>query len=187
MTKTCDICSGPLNSNNSLGVCSRSPICLRERVRRWRAANPEKYSEGQHRWRKANPEKFSQYSCRWQKANPEKHSEYSRRWQEANPEKYRENRRGKKRRRRARKLAATIVPFTTKQLATRMTVFDNKCVYCGGPFEHVDHFFPLSRGGAHSLDNLVPACSRCNQSKNDSDPLEWMMRRADEKQRREAA
>lgn len=30
---------------------------------------------------------------------------------------------------------------------------------------HVDHKTPLSRGGDHSIENLVPACRKCNMAK----------------------
>ncbi len=38
------------------------------------------------------------------------------------------------------------------------------CRYCGsktGPF-HLDHVYPLSKGGETSFDNLVTSCTRCN-------------------------
>lgn len=51
------------------------------------------------------------------------------------------------------------------------------CVYCGtkdGPFD-LDHIVPFSRGGSHtSEDNLLCACARCNRSKSDMTPEEWM-------------
>lgn len=47
-----------------------------------------------------------------------------------------------------------------------MKLFGNKCVYCDGAFQEIDHFIPLSKGGTHSLDNLVPSCMFCNRSKN---------------------
>ena len=38
------------------------------------------------------------------------------------------------------------------------------CVHCGGPFESLDHFpQPISRGGAHSLENCRPSCMNCQQ------------------------
>jgi hypothetical protein len=32
---------------------------------------------------------------------------------------------------------------------------------------HVDHFIPLSKGGANEIGNLVPSCKRCNLVKGD--------------------
>lgn len=46
------------------------------------------------------------------------------------------------------------------------------CHYCGkqtNPFADftVDHVVPLAKGGTNELDNLVPACRRCNSAKGD--------------------
>lgn len=50
------------------------------------------------------------------------------------------------------------------------------CQYCGtAPGRHwltVDHVLPRSRGGRHDWDNLVTACTRCNQKKGSSTPEE---------------
>lgn len=40
------------------------------------------------------------------------------------------------------------------------------CAYCGGEADGWDHVVALSRGGANSVDNLVPVCTPCNQRKN---------------------
>lgn len=50
-----------------------------------------------------------------------------------------------------------------------------KCVYCGstaGPF-HLDHVMPWSRGGQHTVENMVVACQPCNSAKSDMTPTEW--------------
>jgi hypothetical protein len=42
------------------------------------------------------------------------------------------------------------------------------CRYCGsmdGPF-HMDHVYPVSKGGETSVNNLVTACPRCNVKKH---------------------
>ena len=48
------------------------------------------------------------------------------------------------------------------------------CVYCGAPWEHVEHFQPLARGGGHGIANLWPACALCNAAKADRDPWEYI-------------
>jgi 5-methylcytosine-specific restriction endonuclease McrA len=40
-----------------------------------------------------------------------------------------------------------------------------QCIYCGGPYEHVDHVIPRILGGTDDVHNLVPACAPCNQAK----------------------
>ena len=39
------------------------------------------------------------------------------------------------------------------------------CKYCGVRADSHDHIIPLSRGGAHSLDNLQLVCWSCNRAK----------------------
>lgn len=52
--------------------------------------------------------------------------------------------------------------------------FDNKCAYCGKEEKLTqDHFIPLSKGGEYSHDNIIPACMRCNSSKNNNDFFSW--------------
>ncbi len=63
---------------------------------------------------------------------------------------------------------------TVDGLRQRMAVLGNKCWYCGGPFDHVDHLKPLSRGGPHTLANLRPACQPCNNSKHAQDHRIWV-------------
>lgn len=41
------------------------------------------------------------------------------------------------------------------------------CPYCQAKVKEVDHRVPLSRGGAHALDNLQMLCLQCNRSKGD--------------------
>jgi 5-methylcytosine-specific restriction endonuclease McrA len=43
-----------------------------------------------------------------------------------------------------------------------------RCAYCGAKPKRleIDHITPLSRGGAHSLANIVAACRTCNARKN---------------------
>lgn len=43
------------------------------------------------------------------------------------------------------------------------------CAYCGEtaiPI-HIDHIYPLSRGGSNDLENLTVACAQCNIEKSD--------------------
>ena len=53
-------------------------------------------------------------------------------------------------------------------LEYRQAIKHDDCFYCGvKPKEHVDHFFPLSKGGNDYWFNLVPTCRNCNQRKKD--------------------
>lgn len=58
-----------------------------------------------------------------------------------------------------------------------------RCYYCLKPLslipgEHLeiatkDHLTPVSRGGSDCIDNIVPACFRCNRMKGDMDEREF--------------
>ncbi len=58
---------------------------------------------------------------------------------------------------------------------------DKKCAYCGSDINHhkvmhVDHFIPLSKGGANKISNFVCSCHLCNISKNNVDIEEFRFR-----------
>jgi len=49
---------------------------------------------------------------------------------------------------------------------------DSKCFYCNCLLDfnikrsvHLDHYIPLSKGGTHSIDNVVWSCASCNLTK----------------------
>ena len=44
--------------------------------------------------------------------------------------------------------------------------WDGHCAYCGAPnATTLDHVLPRHKGGLSLLNNLVPACHKCNQQK----------------------
>lgn len=55
-----------------------------------------------------------------------------------------------------------------------VSLYSSSCFYCGSKEKiQADHVVPLSRGGRHSIGNLVPACRSCNSSKSDKTIMEW--------------
>lgn len=72
----------------------------------------------------------------------------------------------------------------------RSTVFtismktNGRCFYCNRPAQVVDHFIPRKSwvkwgldkviGSYNLIENLFPACSRCNTIKIDRNPSEFM-------------
>ncbi len=62
------------------------------------------------------------------------------------------------------------VPYPRHRSPNRPGVFardSHRCQYCSAAAETVDHVVPRSRGGAHTWDNVVAACRRCNGVKRD--------------------
>jgi len=60
----------------------------------------------------------------------------------------------------------TSNPLTAEEWHVICKVFAQRCAYCGRqePLEQ-DHVVPVSRGGLHTQNNVVPACKSCNSSK----------------------
>ena len=69
------------------------------------------------------------------------------------------------------------VPLSRRAVLTR----DNhSCQYCGkAGADTLDHVHPRSRGGAHTWENLVACCRKCNHTKGDKtlDQLGWKLAR----------
>ena len=79
-------------------------------------------------------------------------------------------------RRYARKRNNLVIPYTPDDIQKIKEFFDNCCAYCGVSLEkgcQIDHVVPIAKGGADAIFNLVPACPRCNNSKNDRLLEEW--------------
>lgn len=126
----------------------------------------------QQKWRQENNDKVIQCCKKWRQENPEILKAGHKRWMQNN----REHVRLYNQKKRAEKKQATICEISVEQLMGRMSVFGNKCAYCGGKFEHIDHVIPLSKGGPHCLSNLRPACASCNSSKHAKFLKDWYKR-----------
>ncbi|WP_133965165.1 HNH endonuclease [Eubacterium limosum] len=54
-----------------------------------------------------------------------------------------------------------------------LNMFDGHCAYCGCKIEYnemqIDHVIPLRRGGADTVENMLPACRSCNHYKSTLD------------------
>lgn len=71
--------------------------------------------------------------------------------------------------------------FTENQWKELIEKFDHRCAYCGRKNAKLerDHKIPLSRGGAHTASNIVPACRWCNAHKatmTDKEFFEYLRR-----------
>jgi 5-methylcytosine-specific restriction endonuclease McrA len=73
------------------------------------------------------------------------------------------------------------VPYRARVPLTRAGLMYRdryRCAYCGGRADTIDHVVPRSRGGAHSWQNCVASCARCNHRKADRmlSELGWGLR-----------
>ena len=172
-----------------------------EYSRRWKLMNPEKARENPEkarargkRWRAANldheRERARLYAREWRSRNREHVNAYAQSLRERDRERIqaRDRRRaqteGRKISRQAghhtRKARQRGAPgkHTAAEWRARLAQFGGRCAWCGADGKMTcDHLRPLARGGSNLIDNVVPACMRCNASKSHADPGAWILRR----------
>lgn len=139
---------------------ARNREACKERSRRYYKKDCEKWKARVRKYRKNNHEKCLECERKWKKAHPDAWK----RWSKANPGAAANIRN----RRRARKANAPVNDFTVKQWNELKESFGHRCAYCNKycPRELTqDHVVPISKGGSHTLSNIVPACRWCNTSK----------------------
>lgn len=143
---------------------------LLEKARRFRETNPESRRQSYSRWRDKNIDRERERSKEWSRNNKSKVAATHKIYYNKNYPKIREAVR--KSRIKRRKLMAgsrieTIGPF---EWSIVLSLWKNRCAYCGvGGKMTQDHITPLSKGGSHTLDNIVPACIDCNRAKGTKD------------------
>lgn len=123
----------------------------------------------QARFRAKNPEKSKATYTRWLSRNPGANYQATKKWRANNPDAVL----AANERRRALKANAPTFAITAKDVEKLLR---KPCAYCGKPSQHLDHVIPLSRGGSHSIGNLVQACASCNTSKNNKFIMEWRIK-----------
>ncbi len=72
-------------------------------------------------------------------------------------------------------LAGGQATLTEREWSLVRAAFGDRCAYCGGT-ERIcmDHVIPIWRGGDHAVENVVPACWKCNTWKRGKDMESWL-------------
>ena len=120
--------------------------------------------------RKAQRKTISVYEKAYYGKNHAERLALAARWRREHPE----ERAAQYRLRRARKRNAPVADFTPAQWQAMLEHYHYRCQYC--PPDCVqckkqshkltqDHLTPLSKGGSHTLTNIVPCCKSCNSRK----------------------
>jgi 5-methylcytosine-specific restriction endonuclease McrA len=154
----------------------KDPDRRREYGREWMKRNPEKAREGMRRWRKAHPEERNADRRAFYDRHREEMLAQSAEYHRQHPEVGR----ARSQNYRARKQAAQG-SFTPAQWLALVEAYGGRCAYRGeqAPLE-VDHRVPLSRGGSNLIENILPACRRCNAEKHQMTEEEFRARLAAE-------
>lgn len=154
-----------------------------------RAANAEAKREYDHAYKAANAEAIREYERAYYAANAEVRREKMRAYQATHIEAIREQQRAHraanpdlyraaKHRRRVR-LNGNGGSFTPQELRHMRVTQGGICAYCQnfhGPRLTLEHIVPIKQGGRHEAGNICLACPRCNYSKKDRTPHQWLDR-----------
>jgi 5-methylcytosine-specific restriction endonuclease McrA len=131
-------------------------------------------------WSRLNQPTSEQNAARYIKER-DRRLAYSKEYQKANPQVPQRA----KRKRKALLTGNGVYRISAKDWRRELQRHDNKCFYCKAEgVLTMDHVIPASRGGTHSIGNLVPACKSCNSSKRDRTIMEWRMKLPSPRQRR---
>ncbi len=144
---------------------------IKNAVSQARKENPELDKLRKKIYHQKNAEKVRAKVQLWKKQNPEKVAKNNKIFRKRHPERIANNAA-----RRRKKIAQNgIFQILNKELKA---IYASKCFYCGATESiEMDHVIPISRGGRHSIGNLVPACKTCNLSKRDKLLIEWKAER----------
>ena len=124
----------------------------------------------------------------WALENKEKLREYKREYYLKNKEsilirvkEYRKTEQGKIVKRNSNHKRRTLTKdgdVTTQQLKELYSTVKN-CYWCNTKLNknntHLDHIMPLSKGGEHTISNIVISCPTCNLEKHAKDPYEFAL------------
>mgnify|MGYP000243421525 FL=1 len=138
--------------------------------KRYYAENTEKCKEATRRWRAKNPGRSVEKAREWNVANRERYNANMRNWRANNKDKVAEQNRNLKALR--RKAERCVV--TSKDWQRLVDRYRGCCAYCDSKEKlTMEHIVPISRGGRHSIGNLLPVCMSCNTRKNAKLLIEW--------------
>jgi hypothetical protein len=163
---------------------------VQENARISYAQHPEERREKSRKYRKEHPAETKAYNRRWYTEHREQRRIYNAAWHVKNAPTRKiskaryvaahpELNRASVKRHRARIKNAPINDLTAQQWETIKAAYQYRCVYCPETCwrcqrrKHAltqDHVIPLSRGGSHTFQNIVPACKSCNCRKYVGEP-----------------
>ena len=169
------------NKLGKFGLTAECRKCLILRDTEYRERNSEKRHAEMLAYRKAHPEWTKEVKRRHYQKHRDKVIARARRYREENPMYWKrpiEKEAEKSAKRHARKKNAPG-NFTVQDVREKYQSQRGECFYCHCVLDgayHVDHYIPLSKGGTNWPDNLVIACAKCNLTKGDRMPDDFVAR-----------
>jgi 5-methylcytosine-specific restriction endonuclease McrA len=151
--------------------------CNGEKRRKWRIENRERDNAKTLAYQEANKDKIKKWKNRYKRKNVERIRSLGRSYRIRFPEKHTQ---AEAKRREIKK--SGLVAEEKEQILRLYSLAQSEslvvCFYCESEIEqnkrHVDHKIPLSRGGSHSIENLVISCASCNLKKGTMTDAEFL-------------
>lgn len=176
MEKLCSKCSEWKPATNQyFHVCNRKSDSLAESCkvcrRKWAIENSDYRSQYNQEFSKTHREDRNRYAQQLRDKNKQRINELRKQWREKNPERTEAT----NSKRRALILGADGF-HTAEDVRRQFKAQKGKCYWCDvqvGKKYHLDHVFPLSKGGSNGPENIVISCPHCNDSKLNKMPHEW--------------
>ncbi|HMG63094.1 MAG TPA: HNH endonuclease [Streptosporangiaceae bacterium] len=178
-TCSVDSCGARIKPDNLLGRCTEhralcwagdapvcgDPGCDRTLYRDSLTGFCQKHrsrDEYNRRYYDRNAVAMREYARQYRREHPEEHRAAASAWNASN----RMARLASDARRKLAAAAGMDAFDRELSVARRLAVLRDPCFYCGSPdAAHVDHYFPLAKGGSDHWWNLVRACQPCNNAK----------------------
>ena len=193
-TKVCTACGCELpatteffyaHSGGRPGFRARCIACFNEDVNgrqaKRRVLNPEAERASDREWYALNRERILAAKAAYRDEHRQQSCDASSRWRERHPEdasryytEHREQSLARVRNRRAR-LGGSGGIHTAADVRAQYDRQHGRCYWCGvkvGTRYHVDHVWPVAKGGSNGPENLVIACPDCNRSKGAKPPTD---------------
>lgn len=159
---------------------------IRANHARWYAANKAAKLARNKTWKARNAERYLAQQKEYIENNRSSANQRARAWRQRHPERAKITRMHANHARRV----AYDSGCSKSELEQWISSQSKICTYCGVACEsdyHVDHFYPLSRGGKHQIANLRIACKSCNLRKSNRDPHEFIKSLSEKRLRRPCA
>lgn len=139
--------------------------------KKFRANHPEYYKQ----YRDNNRERRLAYAREQQRKYRATHPTHAANWWNANQDKHRAYQQKRRAAKNSNPGSVGVSQRDWDRLARR---YRYCCAYCNKKprLLHMDHVIPLKRGGRHAIGNVLPACKKCNTSKNARLLADWKYR-----------
>lgn len=131
--------------------------------KKYRNAHPKRNRERNRKYAETHREQVNAYAREYKRAHRKQITASFRRWMKTPAgQAYRNNQRA---RRRSVENQATG-KLTAQEWRDILAHYNYKCAYCGhdGRLE-IDHIIPITKHGTNTIENIAPACRKCNASK----------------------